>query len=131
MHEEAGTFTLLPGARGFHGLFGARADPVRYRAVRAVIGLHMRRHLRYFTTVLSGPHALHGLHHRMGCARIAFAASSHVHLLLALCFRHRRLWPRAPMHEEAGTLTQLPGPEATMVRLERALTRSDTARCAL
>ena len=38
MHEEAGTFTLLPGARGFHGLFGARADPVRYRAVRAVIG---------------------------------------------------------------------------------------------
>ena len=53
MHEEAGTFTLLPGARGFHGLFGARADPVRYRAVRAVIGLHMRRHLRYFTTVFS------------------------------------------------------------------------------
>jgi len=46
MHEEAGTFTLLPGARGFHGLFGARADPVRYRAVRAVIGLYMRRHLR-------------------------------------------------------------------------------------
>jgi hypothetical protein len=35
------------------------------------------------------------------------------------------------MHEEAGTLTLLPGPEATMVRLERALTRSDTARCAL
>ena len=34
MHEEAGTFTLLPGARGFHGLFGARADPVRYRAMR-------------------------------------------------------------------------------------------------
>ena len=32
MHEEAGSFTLLPGARGFHGLFGARADPVRYRA---------------------------------------------------------------------------------------------------
>ena len=53
MHEEAGTFTLLPGARGFHGLFGARADPVRYRAVRAVIGLHMRRHLRYFTSVFS------------------------------------------------------------------------------
>ena len=53
MHEEAGTFTLLPGARGFHGLFGARADPVRYRAVRAVIGLHMRRHLRYFTPVFS------------------------------------------------------------------------------
>ena len=51
MHEEAGTFTLLPGARGFHGLFGARADPVRYRAVRAVIGLHMRRHLRYLTTI--------------------------------------------------------------------------------
>ena len=53
MHEEAGTFTLLPGARGCHGLFGARADPVRYRAVRAVIGLHMRRHLRYFTSVFS------------------------------------------------------------------------------
>ena len=53
MHEEAGTFTLLAGARGFHGLFGARADPVRYRAVRAVIGLHMRRHLRYFTPVFS------------------------------------------------------------------------------
>ena len=53
MHEEAGTFTLLPGARGCHGLFGARADPVRYRAVRAVIGLHMRRHLRYLTTIFS------------------------------------------------------------------------------
>ena len=53
MHEEAGTFTLLPGARGCHGLFGARADPVRYRAVRAVISLHMRRHLRYFTSVFS------------------------------------------------------------------------------
>ena len=26
---------------------------MRYRAVRAVIGLHMRRHLRYFTPVFS------------------------------------------------------------------------------
>ena len=26
---------------------------MRYRAVRAVIGLHMRRHLRYFTSVFS------------------------------------------------------------------------------
>ena len=61
MHEEAGTFTLLPGARGFHGLFGARADPVRYRAVRAVIGLHMRRHLRYFTPVFSVAFEGHGV----------------------------------------------------------------------
>ena len=49
MHEEAGTFTLLPGARGFHGLFGARADPVRYRAVRAVIGLDVRRNSVSYT----------------------------------------------------------------------------------
>ena len=53
MHEEAGTFTLLPGARGFHGLFGARADPVRYRAVGALVGLDVRRNLRYFTPVFS------------------------------------------------------------------------------
>ena len=49
--------------------------------------------------ILSGPHALYGLHLCMGCARIVFTSSSHVHLSLVLCFRHRRLWPRTPMHE--------------------------------
>ena len=53
MHEEAGTFTLLPGARGYHGPFGARAAPVRYRAVGALVGLDVRRNLRYFTPVFS------------------------------------------------------------------------------
>ena len=39
--------------RGYHGPFGAGAAPVRYRAVRALVGLDMRRNLRYFTPVFS------------------------------------------------------------------------------
>ena len=36
--------------------------------------------------ILSGPHALHGLHHRMDCARIAFTALFQVNVCLVLCF---------------------------------------------
>ena len=39
--------------RGYHGPFGAGAAPVRYRVVRALVGLDMRRNLRYFTPVFS------------------------------------------------------------------------------
>ena len=42
-----------PYSRGNFGPFGARAAPVRYRAVRASVGLDMRRNLRYFTPVFS------------------------------------------------------------------------------
>ena len=42
-----------PYSRGYHGPFGAGAAPVRYRAVRASVGLDMRRNLRYFTPVFS------------------------------------------------------------------------------
>jgi len=42
-----------PYSRGYHGPFGVRAAPVRYRAVRALVGLDMRRNVRYFTPVFS------------------------------------------------------------------------------
>ena len=42
-----------PSSRGYHGPFGARAAPVRYRAVGALVGLDVRRNLRYFTPVFS------------------------------------------------------------------------------
>ena len=42
-----------PYSRGYHGPFGVRAAPVRYRAVRASVGRDTRRNLRYFTPVFS------------------------------------------------------------------------------
>ena len=42
-----------PYSRGNFGPFGARAAPVRYRAVRALVGLDMRRNVRYFPPVFS------------------------------------------------------------------------------
>ena len=42
-----------PYSRGYHAPFGAGAAPVRYRAVRALVGLDMRRNLRYFTRKVS------------------------------------------------------------------------------
>ena len=47
------TSLSLPYSRGYHGAFGVRAAPVRCCAVRALVGLDMRRNLRYFTPVFS------------------------------------------------------------------------------
>ena len=42
-----------PYSRGYHAPFGAGAAPVRYRAVRALVGLDMRRNVRNFPPVFS------------------------------------------------------------------------------
>jgi hypothetical protein len=57
--ESFGIFRVTWPLR--HGPFGARAAPVRYRAVRAVIGLDVRRNLRYFTPVFSVAFEGHGV----------------------------------------------------------------------
>jgi hypothetical protein len=47
---DLSALTLLPR---LPWRIGVRAAPVRYRAVRASVGQHMRRNLRYFTRKVS------------------------------------------------------------------------------